>query len=204
MSTDSRSAGLDELVLRTEGFQPWRRLFHLVGGSCVAGIVFAMAPHSPSTRWLFGGALTVTFAVDALRVRSDALNGFFFRWCGALLSPREAGGLSLTWFLLGVFLVLWFPGEIVAVASILVLAVADPAANTVGHFLGRRPLGKGTLEGSAAFFIPAAVVLIPLVGLQAAVPVAAVVAAVEVLPIRLDDNATIPLATAACLWALAP
>jgi dolichol kinase len=162
-----------------------------------------MGPHSPVTRWLFASALAVTLVVDTLRVRSEALNRFFFRWCGVLLSPREARRLSLTWFLLGVFAVLWVPGEMVPVAAILVLALADPVAAVVGHHLGTRALGKGTVEGATAFFLTAALVLVPFVGLRVAVPVAVTVAVVEVLPSRVDDNALIPIATAMCLWALA-
>ena len=193
---------MEELVERTEGLQPWRRVFHLVGGSCVAWIVYTLSPQAASARWLFGSALTVAFAADLLRLRSEALNRLFFRTFSALLCPREVGRLSLTWFLLGVFLLLWFPGDTLAVPSILVLTFADPAAGVVGRLWGRHPVGKGTLEGAAAFFITAVAVLVPFVGVWAALPVAAVVAAAEVLPGRLDDNLVIPVATAACLWVL--
>jgi dolichol kinase len=117
----------------------------------------------------------------------------------SLVCPREVDSLSLTWFLLGVFLVLWLPEPTVAPA-ILVLAVADPAASLVGRKWGRRNLGKGTVEGALAFFGAAAVVLIPFVGVAVAVGVAAAAAAVEVLETGLDDNLLIPVTTAGCLW----
>jgi len=194
---------MQELAGRTEGLQPWRRLFHLIGGVLVALVVYTLEPQWVPTRWLFGALLAITFLADAYRLRSDELNQFVFRVFGALMCPREARRLSLTWFLLGVFLALWFPGEEVAVAAILVLSVADPAAGVVGRLWGRRRLGKGTLEGTLAFFAAAAAVLFPFVGIPAAITVAAFVAVIEVLPMGLDDNLLIPVATAACLWGLA-
>jgi len=194
---------LEELAGRTDGLQPWRRLSHVVCGAGIALIVYTLGPQSVPTRWLFGGLLTITFFADLLRLKLPNLNRFVFRTFGALMCPREARRLSLTWFLLGVFLALWFPGEGVSVAAILVLAVADPAASVVGRLWGRLRLGKGTLEGTLAFFAAAVAILAPFVGIPAAIPVAAFVAGVEVLPTGLDDNLLIPVATAGGLWALA-
>lgn len=191
---------LEELVERTKGLQPWRRLFHLVGGVCVALTVYTLDPHSVSARWLFGGMLAVIFLVDVLRLRFEDLNLLVFRAFGPLMCPREAERLSLTWFLLGVFLVLWFPGGTPAVPSILVLSFADPAASVVGRLWGTHPLGKGTMEGTLAFFTTSLVVLAPFVGLPEAFAVAALVAGAEVLPTGLDDNLLIPVTTAICLW----
>jgi dolichol kinase len=194
---------LQELAGRTDGLQPWRRLAHVVCGAGIALVVYTLEPQSVPSRWLLGGLLGITFLADAYRLRSDALNRFVFRTFGALMCPREARRLSLTWFLLGVFLALWFPGEGVAVAAILVLSLADPAASVVGRLWGRRPLGKGTLEGTLAFFATALAVLFPFVGIPAALAVAAFVSVVEVLPTGMDDNLLIPVATAGGLWALA-
>lgn len=191
---------LYELAARTEGLQPWRRLLHLVGGSLVAWVVYTLSPQSPTTRGLFGSVLAVVFLVDSSRLRSARLNRFIFLTCGALLCPREVERLSLTWFLLGVFLVLWVPGQHIAVASILVLSFADPAASVVGRLWGTHPLGKGTMEGTTAFFLVAVAVLTPWVGVVAALPVAAVTSAAEAASTRLDDNAVIPVVTALGLW----
>lgn len=116
-----------------------------------------------------------------------------------MLFRRPGDGLSPTWFLLGVVLVLWFPGRTLAAPSILVLAAADPAASVVGCHGGTRPLGKDSLEGPAAFFLGAAAVLIPFVGILTALPAAAVGTPVEAFTTRLDDNVVIPVVTAVCL-----
>ncbi|MBM4184793.1 MAG: hypothetical protein FJ207_11375 [Gemmatimonadetes bacterium] len=198
MSEARSDQPLAELVRRTDGAQPWRRAFHLVGGCGVAWVVYALGPSAESTRWLFGAALGVACAGDLARLRSPELNRFAFRVFSALLCPREADRPSLTWFLLGVFLVLWFPVRTV-VPALLVLALADPTASVVGRAWGRRRVGKGTLEGSVAFPATALLVLIPFVGIGVALPTAVAAASVEVLPGRHDDNVLIPMVTAACL-----
>jgi len=92
-----------------------------------------------------------------------------------------------------------FPGPLL-VPSVLVLALADPAASVVGRLWGRRKVGKGSVEGLATFWVVAAVVLVPFVGLPTASGIAAVVALSEVLPTKLDDNLVIPFVTALALW----
>jgi dolichol kinase len=190
------------LVARTEGLQPLRRVLH-----AGTGVVLAWAPVELGLgRWatvvLLAVVLAVLAAVDAARLRVPALNAFFFRAVPSLASPREAArSASSTWYVLGALLCwLLFPAE-VAVDAILVLALADPAASVVGRLYGRRRVGKGSLEGGAAFFAVAAAVLF-LAGFGwAAVPVALLVAAVEVTPQPADDNLVVPLAAGAFLVA---
>jgi len=192
----------DELVGRTTGLQPWRRALHVAGGLGVAWLVYTLSPLSAVSRWVLGGAFVASLLADLVRLRSAPLNRLAFRTCGPLLSPKEAEGTTgVPRFLLGAFLVLWPHGGSFAVPSILVLAFADPAASTIGRIHGRRRLGKGTLEGMSAFFIAAVLVLAPFAGVALAVPVAALAAVAELLPVGLDDNLTVPVATAVGLWA---
>jgi dolichol kinase len=88
------------------------------------------------------------------------------------------------------------------VPAILVRALADPVARVMGRRFGRRRLGKGTVEGSAAFFVMASVVLVLSTRQPAAAAVAGIVSLVEVLPWKLDDNLTIPLTAGSLLMLL--
>ena len=63
-------------------------------------------------------------------------------------------------------------------------------------------MGKGSWEGSAAFFLVASAVMLPFVGPATALLAAVAVAAVEVLPLGVDDNLTVPVAAATILWLL--
>ena len=197
----SGNAEFQSAVRSTEGLQPWRRLFHMGTGVAIAAFVSVFGPDSPISVVTLGGALAGALLLDWIRLRSRVANTVFFRWFSALASPREARKLaSSTWFLLGALAVLVIaPGRWFAPA-VLVLAVADPAASVVGRTWGRHRLGKGSWEGTGAFYVVAVAVLTPFAGLQAALIAAAVVAALEVLPSGIDDNLTVPLATALALW----
>jgi len=192
----------DGLVRRTEGLQPWRRLFHFSGGLCVAWLVYTLSPQSSTTRWIFGGMLAVTLLGDFVRLRVEAANRMVFRTFRVLLRPHEVDSPSLSWYVLGVFLVLWVPDPTVVVPALLVLAVADPAAGLVGETWGTHALGKGTVQGSLTFFLAALAVLMPFTGVLAALTVGAVATVAEVARTPLDDNLVIPVITALALWAL--
>jgi dolichol kinase len=125
-----------------------------------------------------------------------------FRTFRVLLRPHEVDSPSLSWYVLGVFLVLWVPDPTVVVPALLVLAVADPAAGLVGETWGTHALGKGTVQGSLTFFLAALAVLMPFTGVLAALTVGAVATVAEVARTPLDDNLVIPVITALALWAL--
>jgi dolichol kinase len=95
--------------------------------------------------------------------------------------------------------------------AVYTLAVADPLAAVVGIRWGRRRVAKNrTLEGSLAFFgstlAIAAVVLAetstaPGLSVAAAALTIGFAAAVcELLPLRIDDNLTIPLFVGFTTW----
>ena len=188
-------------VRKTRGVQPWRRLFHSGSGVGMAAFVHLIGPGSAAPVTILVCALAAALVLDRVRLRSRAANTVFFRWFSALASPREARGMaSSTWFLLGALAVLVIAPDRWFAPAMLVLALADPAASVVGRKLGTHRLGKGSWEGTGAFYLVAAAVLTPFAGLQGALIAAAVVAALEVMPAGIDDNLTVPLATALALW----
>jgi acyl phosphate:glycerol-3-phosphate acyltransferase len=192
-------------VARTEGRQPWRRVFHAVAGLLIVAALAILNPSWIEAVAVLGGLTAIALALDVLRLRSRRVNRLFFRGLQPFASPREAAGIaSSTWFVIGCLLtVALFPRDI-AVAAILVLALADSTASYVGRRWGRRPLGTGTVEGSLVFLTIALAVLVPLVGLVAALAAALAATVAERLPWPLDDNLTVPLVTGAVLWTLLP
>ncbi len=195
---------LGEAVARTRGVQPWRRVFHMMGGVATAAFVHYLGPDSSVPLAILAGALVVGVLLDWTRLRSRAANKVFFRAFAWLASPREARGVaSSTWFVLGALIVLVVAPHPFFAPAMVVLACADPAASVVGRLWGRHKVGKGSWEGTSTFFVVAAAVLTPFVGLQTALIAAAVVAIMEVLPLRIDDNLTVPISTALVLWGVA-
>ena len=106
--------------------------------------------------------------------------------------------------------ILTFP-KLAALIAIYTLAIADPLAAVIGIRYGRRRITHNrSLEGSLAFLASTlAVAVIVLhygstaskldVACTAGV-IALVAAACEIVPLRLDDNLTIPLFTGFTAW----
>lgn len=192
----------DDLVSRTGGLQPWRRVFH-----ATSGVFLALAPgflglSRVTTVALLAGTFAVALGLDLLRLHLPALNTLFFRTFRVLASPREAEGIaSSTWYLLGATLAHGLFPPLYAAAAIVVLGLADPAASVVGRLWGSVPLGKGSVQGSTAFFVTAWAVLAVMSGHPvASLWVALGVTALEVMPGLLDDNLVIPLSAGGLLW----
>ncbi len=196
---------IDTLVQRTEGLQPWRRVFHASWGLVVVLGLVTLEPSWTTAVTVLGALAGLLLLFDLLRLRIASLNRLFFRLLRPFASPREADRIaSSTWFVLGAFLtVALYPVEVV-IPAVLVLALADPAASYVGRRWGKRSFGTGTFEGSLVFLAVAAVVLAPFTGVAVAAGVAVVVTAAERIPWSLDDNLVIPLLTGALLWSLLP
>ena len=198
---DGKAEVLEEAIGRTEGLQPWRRATHMASGVCIAAVVHFGDPDSAVPVVGLACAAAVAVTLDVMRLRSAALNTVFFRWFRALASPREARRpVSSTWYVIGALATVTIAPPSWSVPAILVLAVADPVASVVGRLWGRRPLGKGTWEGSAAFYAVSVALLTPFFGVPVALAAGALAAAAEVAPTGIDDNLTVPLATLLALW----
>lgn len=197
---------LERAVRRTEGIQPWRRVFH--AGNAVAFVLLYrfVLPGREGAAVLLASLLLVALLVDVARLASPRANVRFFRLFRPLASPREATRIaSSTWYLVGILAsVLLFPVD-AASAGVLVLGLGDPAGSVVGRLRGRHRFGRHSVEGTAGFVAVAFVASLPLLGpargAAAAVAGAATEAATGLLPRWIDDNLTIPLGAAAGAWA---
>jgi len=197
---DSLDDPLDLLVEATAGPQPGRRLFHAVNGLLIWAVLRYSGIETGTAIVVLGVLCALALAGDLVRLQDPRLNLLFFRTFSYFASPRERRGIaSSTWYLAGiVFALLLFPRPF-AESGILVLALADPAASWFGRRYGKRRLGAGSILGSAIFWLVAAGILWPLVGVGPALVAATVGALAEALPWGIDDNVSVPLATAAAL-----
>jgi len=104
-------------------------------------------------------------------------------------------GIQSLWALLGVFLsYLLFGKE--AIYGIIVLALGDGFSGLIGFYFGNKKLPYNeskTLEGSLAFFTASFLGLLFLTDTFKAFVIAIVCAFLESLPLKLDDNFSIPL-----------
>jgi dolichol kinase len=144
--------------------------------------------------------------VDLLRHFLPGLASLFRKYFFGRVLREEEGEtfMGSTYFLFSTILtILLFPKSI-AIPSLLILILADTAAALVGKGIGRvRILGK-TLEGSMAFFFTALLIvwIYPTLGRFSGTVAALGATLIEILPIRLNDNLTIPLTAGTIMFFL--
>ena len=142
-------------------------------------------------------------AVDLLRHFHPGMASLFRRFFfGKVLREEEKPTLmGSTYFLFSTLLaVLLFPKHI-AIASLLMLIISDTAAALVGKGIGRIHLFGKTLEGSIAFFVTSILIVWCYPGLNRLPGTLAALGGtlIELLPIRLNDNLSIPLVAGAIM-----
>ncbi len=135
--------------------------------------------------------------VDLLRHFHPGMASLFRKYFfGRVLREEEKPALmGATYFIFSTLLtILLFPKSI-AIASILVLIVSDAAAALTGKGIGRIKIFGKTLEGSLAFLITSLLIVWVYPHLDRLSGSLAALGAtlIEILPIRVNDNLSIPL-----------
>lgn len=181
-----------------------RKALHLLALSIPLGIWWVGMPLALS---LLAPATLLAVGADLLRSYSRTFN-HWIRWgFGALMRPEELPGVGAqmqlngaTCVLIGALLmVLVFPLRVV-VPVLAMAMLADAAAALVGRRIGRHSWGSlsATVEGTAAFIVTGLAIMacFPSVAFGPAAAGVLVGAAVEVVPLPVNDNIRVPLAAA--------
>lgn len=176
-----------------------RQFFHLG-----LGVILVALLYYDIFNWAIIAALILIGAVLSLifEERNNPLFEFFRKNFGR---KEEYLGKPALIFLLGSLIVVVFFSKDIALAAIIILAVGDSFSHLIGRFYGRikTPLSETKmLEGFLAGWILAgfaAALFVPLTYAFIAAFVAMLVEFTDI-PIRVDDNITVPLAAALTLW----
>ena len=149
-------------------------------------------------------AAAVATAVEGWKFLFPVLNRWVHMKAKGFFKTKERKKLTgSTCLLLATTLVFLLFQKEVAILALLFLAAGDPAAATVGERFGKRKFYDKSLEGCLAFIVVCTGVAAIAVGfgLGLSIPVVAVGLAcatvAELLPVRFDDNFTIPLISGA-------
>jgi dolichol kinase len=142
--------------------------------------------------------------VDLLRHYHPGMASLFRKYFfGKVLREEEKPALmGATYFIFSTILsILLFPKSI-AIASILILIVSDTAAALIGKGMGRIKIFGKTLEGSLAFLITSLLIVwvYPNLDRRSGSVAALGATLIEVLPIRVNDNLSIPLVAGAIMF----
>ena len=193
-----------EITARRKDLQLGRRFFHMLGGLSVVVIYGLLFTHTQVVQFL-GVTACVLYIFDRSRVvypeiarKFEGLTRFFLR-----AEERLQESTMIPYVMAILLCVISFPKP-VAIFSILSLAFGDPLSAIVGIRYGKRHLvPEKTIEGSLAFlltvFLCSLCVLLYMTDAEgwrvfmSALILSVLGTAFEMIPLKLDDNLTIPL-----------
>lgn len=150
--------------------------------------------------------ITTGFLVaDILRMNFALAEKYFLRIFGSLLRVRERQkgltGASYLWLGMSAAFFL-FPAE-AAIPAVFFLTVADPAAALAGKLWGSDEFFGKTIEGFLGFYLTASAIILLLTSYSwLGLGVAFIAAVIELAPIGINDNLTIPLVSGYLLMVL--
>jgi dolichol kinase len=187
-----------------------RKALHLAALG-VPGLMVLLG--KPAALYVLAPGAVLAVAADVLRAYSPSFRGWIQWIFGSLMRAKEwtpvGDGVVIngaTGVLVGAALLTWIFPIRLAVPVFVMFMIADAAAALVGRRLGRHPWpGRPhTVEGSLAFVVTGLAVWACFPNVSFLIGVLGVVAAaaVEALPLPLNDNIRVPL-VAALVTALA-
>lgn len=175
-----------------------RKLYHLIGG---LGLLSVYHLAELKTAFVIYSVLFFGMLIfEIVRFTVPSANQFLFNHLRSFLRQREEKRpTGMLFYILGVSVSLFLFDPFVASTAIAFLAFGDVAATTIGERYGKTKIGDKSLEGTAGFIAAsiAGGLLFYYLGIGVspgrAVAGAFAAAAVELLPIRINDNLAIPL-----------
>lgn len=204
--------GSEKLSTR-HNLQIMRRLFHTFNGVAIATLYLVSFNHSQMIHFL-GLIACGLYVVEQIRINYPETAAKLLPFTRFIIRAEEQLKESaMVPYAMAVLLTIFAFPKHIALVGIYSLAIADPLSAIVGIRIGKHKLTPTrTIEGSVAFFIAIfAVTLFILTGyngkfdiliLFVSILVGSICAAADLIPLKLDDNLTIPLFTSALLWTI--
>ncbi len=141
--------------------------------------------------------------VDCARLFINPVRQLFDSIFKTVIRDHEERHLTgSSYVMISAVVTIWLFPKYHAIFGLLLLGISDTFAALVGKKYGNHQLFNKSIEGTLAFFISSMIITYyfsPIPFLYAMI--ASVGAAtIEVIPVKLDDNFTIPLFTCTILW----
>lgn len=212
LDTDAIDSNNDQPGLSTRhNLQYARRVFHMANGGVIATLYWLSFSHSQMVHAI-GTIACLLYLFEQLRINYPEAQQKFLPMTKFIIRAEEQLKESaMVPYAFAVLLtIITFPKPI-ALIAIYTLAISDPLSAIIGIRFGkRRIVPHKSLEGSAAFFLSSFLICIFVLGsyvgnlsgavLLVSLLVSFTTSAFEMLPLRIDDNLTIPLFSAFMLW----
>lgn len=175
----------------------YRKLYRLTGLVFPAIYYFS---NKKITLIVLGTVAFLTIVIEILRFRFPAFNQKIFSCFDFILKNREKKGISgTTYFLIASLLTIFFFEKAIAITALIFTVFGDAIAAIWGSSFGKIRIKDKSLEGSIACFILCFFIGMILIAIKVEINVKLVffgaIAAtlVEVLPVEIDDNLTMPI-----------
>jgi dolichol kinase len=212
-SAESRGSPRDGTPSATRrDLQVGRRLFHLVNGVSTATAYALLFTHQQVVH-IFGTIACVVYVVDRVRIAYPREVARHAPWVNRVLvrAEEQVRESAMIPYAIAVLLTILTVPKPAALVAIYTLGIADPLAAVVGIRYGRRRIAEGrSLEGSTVFCAATVVIAALVLGWSAegsglaiagaSLTVGIAGAMCELLPLRIDDNLTIPLFVGFATW----
>ncbi len=178
-----------------------RKIFHICGGM-VAPLAAIVFPRNLLLCGLGAGAFLL-LSFETARFASPSCNSRFLALCGPYLRRQENSGVTGSTYMVisSLLTFLIFPRDI-AIIAISFLAIGDAVGALVGvAFSGGKQVEKNW-QGSVTCFLSCLLIGLLLnhlflnIGISIVLIGAATATVVEALPLRINDNITIPISSA--------
>ncbi len=189
-----------------------RKAFHIMAGMSIPVLyyVFMVLEQTWLATWILLAITLSILAIDVIRLRHQFIKIIFIDFFGPMMRRHEISALTgATYLMISSLLCVLIYSDSVAIAAISFLVIGDALAAIVGRSVGRIKFFEKSFEGAGAgllgcLLVGALIVNLPasdLKYLQMAVGALTAIV-VEMLPIPLDDNIRIPLASGAVMHLL--
>ncbi len=192
-----------------------RRLFHLANGVAIATAYAILFTHEQVIH-TFGAIACLVYIVDRFRIAYPETVARRVPWVNRLFvrAEEQVRESAMTPFAIAVLLTVLAVPKLAALIAIYTLAIGDPLAAVVGIRFGRHRIAYNrSVEGTLAFFAATVAITVAVLrwgteaspGSLAAVAagVGAVAMTLELVPLKVDDNLTIPIVVGLAAWAIA-
>lgn len=181
-----------------------RKIWHMCMGTTIVSI-YASGMTRGNGVLILGIVLTFSLTMETVRLRFPSVNKKVLKFWGPLMRTSEAHQFSgVPYFLSAAVLAIGIFPKYVALVSLMYLSVGDPIASLFGIQFGDKSIrfknGKSLIGTSAAVTACFLVTLVLLSGLSLSFSSLLVISligglvggTVELLPLEVDDNFSIP------------
>jgi len=177
----------------------YRKLYRL------SGIIFPLTYYFTNKKLTLSVLAVITIlivVVEILRFLLPAFNQRIFRYFGLILKEQEETRISGTsYFLIASLLTIFIFEKAIAITALTFAVFGDAVAAMAGKLFGKIRIREKSLEGSMACFIACFFIGFILIYTNLWVNIklvffgALAATMMEILPIGIDDNLTMPLFT---------